>query len=72
MAKNKKACLMNALDKLNTAFHLKLLTYDERNTVLKALRTGNLSEETENMLAAKRTSFRNTSIIDTILSFFDT
>ena len=54
MAKNVgKIRWMEGLDKINLAYHLGFFTSDEKNGLLLAIKTGNLSENLISMLDEK-------------------
>lgn len=64
-----KARLLVFLDRLNTAFHNGLLTLEEKNGLLYAIRT-HLSDDQESMLLNKLNLYPDAEIITEIMGFF--
>ncbi len=66
-----KSKVMALLDTLNVAFHLGLITLDEKKGLLSAIRTGSLSKNQESMLSDKCRLYSQNELIREIMRFFD-
>ena len=66
-----KSKVMALLDTPNVAFHLGLITLDEKKGLLSAIRTGSLSKNQESMLSDKCRLYSQNELIREIMRFFD-
>lgn len=66
-----KSRVLAFLDTLNVAFHMGLITLDEKKGLLSAMRTGSLSQSQESMLSDKCRLYPQYDLIREIVRFFD-